>query len=140
MHSDFLRQAGIAAIVIGISTSFAAAQPTYGVTDPQPTNTYDPYHNNTYDPQHRHGCDPGRYVHGWNHKVCKHLGYADIVGGKRLLIEHYDGSYLYSDHNGMNHWSDPHLLTESCRHGKAGYDVWVDDPRQCKWGRVRITY
>ncbi len=93
-----------------------------------------------YDPDHPRGCDNGHYSYGWNHRVCKHFGYSDITNGNRAWVQHYDGSYLYSDYSGGDHWHDPSLLTEACRHGNKGYDVWVDNPHACVWKHLKLTY
>ncbi len=124
--SYFLRRAGIAALALGISTSFALA------------GGYDWTSSGVYNPSKKHGGDPLHFSYGWNHKICKKFGYHDIKGGNRYVVENDDGSWIYADHDPRDQ-SHGGLLKEACSKGKAGYDVWMNDPHAGYWTKLLVT-
>ncbi len=133
--SNFIKRAGVAALAIGISTSFALA----GGIVAFPGVGYNWNSSGVYDPSKKHGGDPLHFSYGWNHKVCKKFGYHDIRNGLRYVLENEDGSYIYADHDPKDH-SHGGLLKEACHNGKAGYHVWMDDPHNGKWTKLQMDY
>ncbi len=154
---------GLAAVVMMGVSSLAVAAPSSPSHDPSPIPTYVPAPKpyspppiptyepspippsgpspKPYDPNNLHGCNPQKYSKGWNQKFCKHFGHYKFRGGNRHWVQNSDGSYLYSDHPDGNPPSyDHHLMTEFCRHGNKGYQVWMNDPQKCDWSGSQIIY